>query len=128
MMFIALKFICYAVARNNHHTLLPDSISFYFTQEQVFFLHFFLSFLFPSFHAFIFEKDCTLLQCYYKGCIQSNQQLARSRLMNIIHSGSIIVPYHALGRRPAQETLTGPAGLHTIKFQGTEHSPCVWNR
>jgi hypothetical protein len=48
-------------------------------------LSFFLSF-FPSiyslFHAFISESDCTPLQSFYEGSIQSNQQLALSRLMH----------------------------------------------
>jgi hypothetical protein len=119
-----LQITCYAVPHNNHYTLLLENISFYFIQEQVFFLHSSLSFLFPSshslFHTFIFEKDCTLLQCCYKGCIQSNQQLALRRLM---HSSSTIFQYQVLERRLAQETLTGCAGLHTIELEGTEHSP-----
>jgi hypothetical protein len=87
----------------------------------------FFSFLIPStyvsFHTFISESDCTLLQCFYKGCMQSNQQLALSRLMHSIHCGSAIFPYQALERRPAQETLVGWAGLYNKKLEGIEHSP-----
>jgi hypothetical protein len=32
-------------------------------------------------HTFISERECTPLQCFYKGCIQRNQKLALSRLM-----------------------------------------------
>jgi hypothetical protein len=73
----------------------------------------------------ISECDCTPLQCFYKGYIQSNQQLALSRLMHSKHCGSAIFPYQALQRRQAQETLLGCAGLHNEKFEGTENSPCV---
>jgi hypothetical protein len=67
----------------------------------------FLSFVFLSsyvfLHTFISERDCTLLQCFYKGCTQSNQQLALSLLMHSIHCGSAVFPYQAL-KRSAQET------------------------
>jgi hypothetical protein len=79
---------------------------------------FFVSFLFPSsyalFHTIIPQCNCIPLQCLYKGCIQSNQQLALTRLMHSIHCGSNIFSYQALGGRPAQETLLGSAGLHSI--------------
>jgi hypothetical protein len=75
----------------------------------------FLSFFFPSsyasFHTFISERDCTPLQCFYKGCIQSNQ-LALSRLMHNIPCSNAIFPYQVLERRPAQKTLIRCAGLH----------------
>jgi hypothetical protein len=56
------------------------------------------------------ERDSNPLQCFYKGCIQSNQQLALSRLMHSIHCGYAIFPYQALEGRPAQETFMGCAG------------------
>jgi hypothetical protein len=62
------------------------------------------------FHTFISERDCTLLQCFYKGCTQSTQQLAVSLLMHSIHCCSAVFPYQALERRTAQETLIGCAG------------------
>jgi hypothetical protein len=52
--------------------------------------------------------------CFYEGCIQSNQQLALSRLMHSINCSSAVFPYQALEMRPAQETLTGCAGLHNM--------------
>jgi hypothetical protein len=64
-------------------------------------------------HTFIYESDCTPLQCFYKGCIQSNQQLALSRLMHRIYYGSAVFPYQALESTAAQETLIG---LHNIQI------------
>jgi hypothetical protein len=57
--------------------------------------------------------------------MQSNQQLALSRLMHIIHLGNTIFPDQALERRPVQETLNGCAGLYNGKFSSTEHSSCL---
>jgi hypothetical protein len=39
--------------------------------------------------------------------------------MHSIHSDSTIFPYQVLERRPAQETITGRAGLHAIEFEVT---------
>jgi hypothetical protein len=75
-------------------------------------VYFFFPLCCALFHTFISERDCTPLQCFYKGCIQSNQKLALSRLMHSIHCGSAVFPYEALERRSAQGTLTGCAGLH----------------
>jgi hypothetical protein len=68
-----------------------------------------------SFQTFIFERDCTPLQCFHKGCIQSKQQLILSRLMHSIHCGSAVFPYQALESRKAQETLICCAGPHKIR-------------
>jgi hypothetical protein len=96
-----LRNFCYAVPDNNFYTLLLENISLSF------FLPSFLSF-FPSayalFHTLTSERDCTPLRCFYKVCIQSNQQLALSRLMHSIHCGNAIFSYQAL-ERPAEETL-----------------------
>jgi hypothetical protein len=62
----------------------------------------------------ISEHDCTPLQCFYKGCIQINQQLALSWLMHSIHCGSTIFPYQVFERRPTEETLLGCVGLYNI--------------
>jgi hypothetical protein len=101
----------------------------YFVLQQIFLPFFiFLSF-FPSSYALLHStsgRDCTPWQCSSKGSIQSNQQMALSRLMHSIHCGSAIFPYQALETRLAQETLTGCAGLHNKKFEGTEHSPRMW--
>jgi hypothetical protein len=62
---------------------------------------------------------------FLQGCMQSNHQLALSRLMHSIHC-SMVCPYQALERIPAQEnlksysaqeTLMGCAGLHDINSQ-----------
>jgi hypothetical protein len=79
-----------------------------------------LSFVIPSFlnvtvlHYNVFTK-----------AVQSNQQMALSRLMYSMHCVSTIFPYQALERRSAQETVIGCAGLHNIKFEGIEHSLCI---
>jgi hypothetical protein len=78
-----------------------------------FFVLFFLPSSYALFHTFISERDCTPLHRLYKGWIQSNQQLALNRLMHWIHCGSATCSYQALGRRPAQETLTGCVGRMT---------------
>jgi hypothetical protein len=75
---------------------------------------------FPSIYAFTSLCEFTPFLCFYKGCTQSNQQLALSQLMHRIHCSSAIFPCQE--RRPAQETLTGCMGLHK-KFKSTEHSP-----
>jgi hypothetical protein len=63
-----------------------DLLGLYMSENVVF-----LSF-FPSsdgiFYTFISERDCPPLQRFYKGFIQSNQQLAHSRLMHSVYSGS----------------------------------------
>jgi hypothetical protein len=89
-------------------------ISLYLVLQQVsIYLYFFFSFSFVLclIPYFISERDCTPLQYYYKGCIQSNQQLTLSFLMHTIHSSSATYPYQELERRTAQETLIGCAGL-----------------
>jgi hypothetical protein len=116
-------------SRTTTDTLFLENISLYFVLHM-FILRSFFSFFYPSshtpFHTFIFERDCTPLQCFYKGCIQLNQQLALSRLMHSIHCGSAIFPYQALERRPVQETLIGCAGLHSIKnSKALEHSSYI---
>jgi hypothetical protein len=55
------------------------------------------------------------LQCLYRGCIQSKQQLALSQIMHNIHCGSAIFSYQTLQRRPSQETLIDCEELHNIK-------------
>jgi hypothetical protein len=69
------------------------------------------------------ERDCTPLQCFYKGCIQSNQQLDLSRLMHSIYCGSAVFPYQALERTAAQETLIGCAGLYNINLKALNIQP-----
>jgi hypothetical protein len=91
-----------------------------YSKTSVFISHYCrCSFFVPScrslFHTFISERDCTILQCFYKGCIQSNQQLTLGRLVHRMHCGSAIFPYQALERRTAQETLIGRGRLHYIK-------------
>jgi hypothetical protein len=90
-----------------------------------FFIPSLFSFFFPSsyalFQAFISEHDCTPLKCFYKGCIQSNQQLALTQIMHSIHCGDAIFPYKVHERRPAQKTLIGCVGLHNSKLGGTEY-------
>jgi hypothetical protein len=97
---------------------------------EFFFLSLYLPFfIFPSssslFHTFHFWTYLHSITVSYKGCIQSNHQLALSRLMHSIHCGSAVFPYQALERRPTQETLIGCAGLHYKKFKGIEHSSCI---
>jgi hypothetical protein len=91
------NFSCYTDAQQPLSLLLENSL--YYAVVLSFFLRTFLLFSFPTFYAlfytFISERDCTPLQCFYKGCIQSNQQLALSRLMHSIHCGSAIFPYQA---------------------------------
>jgi hypothetical protein len=125
------NFVCYAVPHNNRYTLLLGNISLYFVLQQVFFLCSLFS-LSLSFSPFILcLAPCLLfwtwlsITMFYKVCIQSNQQLALSRLMHSIHCRSAIFPYQALGRRLAQETSIGCAGRHNKKFEGIEHWPCI---
>jgi hypothetical protein len=118
------NFLCYAVP----HSLL-ENISLCFVLQQVFEVVTFLcytcqqvqslSFFFPLsyalFHTFISECDCTPLHCFYKGCVQSNQQLVLCQFLRNIQWGSTIFPYEALERRRAQKILIGCVGLHNIK-------------
>jgi hypothetical protein len=53
--------------------------------------------------------------------VQSNQQLALSRLMHSIHWGNAMFPCQTIERRPARETLKG-VGDWVTKFEDTEHS------
>jgi hypothetical protein len=95
------------------HSYLKTSVVIsYFSFFVSSLLSFFLS---PMPYSIPSEHDCTLLQCFYISCIQSNEQLALSRLMHSIHCGSAIFPYQALETRPAQETLIGCAGLRNIQ-------------
>jgi hypothetical protein len=60
------------------YTLTWKYRSLFLTYSSFFsFISFFISLIFPSscalFHTFISERDCTPLQCLYKGCIQWNQ-------------------------------------------------------
>jgi hypothetical protein len=68
-----------------------------------------------------FRNVSVLYYSVLQGRIQSNQQLARSRLMHGIHCGSAIFQYPAFGRRTAQETLMGFMGLRNKKSGGSEH-------
>jgi hypothetical protein len=63
----------------------------------------------------LFLNMTVLYYRIFTKAIQSNQKLALSQLMYSIHCGNIIFPYHALERKPTQETLTGCARLHKIK-------------
>jgi hypothetical protein len=72
-------------------------------------------------HTIIFKSDCTPLQCFYKGCTQSNQQLALSPLMHSIHWIALYFHTKCL-EKLAQETLIDCTGLHYIKFKSVEHS------
>jgi hypothetical protein len=91
---------------------LKTSVFISYYSRCFFIVHFFLP---SSIHTFIPERNCTPLECFYKGCVRSNQQLALSRLMHSIYTGSVIFPYQALERRSAQETLVGFAGLHNTE-------------
>jgi hypothetical protein len=71
----------------------------------------------------ISEPNSIPLRCFYKGCIQSKQQLALSRLMHNIHCGRAVFQYQALERRTAQQTLMGCAGRITKKFEGIKNIP-----
>jgi hypothetical protein len=105
-----LRIFCYAVPRNNLFTLLTWKHHALFRTAAGVISAFLSCFLSPHssyalFRIFISESDCTPLQCFYKGCIQSNQQLALSLLMHSIHCGSAVFPYQALEIRQAQETV-----------------------
>lgn len=98
---VPLNFSCYAVP-HNCHTLFPENISLFhiaggvWTGDYFFHLSFILC-LIP------FLNVAILHDCSYKGCTQSNQQLARSRLMHSIRYSGAVFPYQALDRRPTQE-------------------------
>jgi hypothetical protein len=105
---------------HNCYTLILQSINLYFILIYSFFLSFFLR----SFRNFISGRYCTLLQCFGKGCIQSNQHLDLSRFLHSVHCGGAVFPYEALERIPAQDTLICCAGLHN-NFKGIELSLCI---
>lgn len=107
---------------HNCYTLILQSINLYFVLIYSFFLSFFL----PSFVRFVtlFLDVTVLLQCFGKGCIQSNQHLDLSRFLHSVHCGGAIFPYEALERIPAQDTLICCAGLHN-NFKGIELSLCI---
>lgn len=86
--FNVLELMCVMQSRNNYHyTLLLKNINHYSRLQPVFYHHFFLPFfqylflfsftlcLIPYLH---YKCDCTPLQCFTKGYIQSNQRLAQS--------------------------------------------------
>lgn len=104
----ASNLLQYAVPLNNHYTFLPEN--FNLLRPYSLFPSSFLSLPLSSscalFHTFISERDCAPLQCFYKGCKQSNQQLTLSRLMHDILYCSSVFPYQVLERRQVQETLT----------------------
>jgi hypothetical protein len=114
-----LSTFCYAVLHNNRYTLLSENVSLYFLLHQVFFVrssrYFFFTSSYALLYTFISKCDCTSLQCCHKGCMQSNQQLALSRLMHSIYRGSAVFPYQALESRQVKETLIGCAELHNVK-------------
>jgi hypothetical protein len=129
--------LIYAVSHSKCYTLLLKNTSRYSVPQQALlllpssFLFFWLCFFSPCSCAllctFISKRDCTQLQCFYKGCTQSNQQLALSRLMHCIRCDRAVFLYQELERRPVQEIvgLIGRAGQRNRKFDVTEHSLCV---
>jgi hypothetical protein len=92
---------------------------------QYVFLPYLLPFFFLShcafFHTFTSEHHCTPVQCFYKGWIESNQQLALSLLIHNIHCGSSVFPYK-VHKRPAQHTLIALALL--ILYKPSISLPC----
>jgi hypothetical protein len=132
-LFIAFQFMLCSPAHQNLHALTWKHKSLFHTTEGVqtgdLVVPAFLFYLsYPLIHIFISEHDCTPLQCFYKGCIQSNQQMALSQLMHSIHCSSAVFPYQAHDRRPAQETFIGCAGLHSIKNLKVLDIQSVYNR
>jgi hypothetical protein len=111
------------------HSYLKTSVFILYYSRCSFFISSFLSFSLPSshelFHIFISKHDCTPLH-FYKGCIQSNQQLAHSRLMHSIHCGSTKFSYQVLERRPARDFNRLCRTAKHKKFEGTEHSTCIY--
>jgi hypothetical protein len=97
--------------------LLLAYVTFCWALQRILFL--FLSLLFLSlcalFRVFISERDCTPLQCFYKGYTQSNRQLPLSRLIHVVDSGNDMLSYQTLERRATQETSIACAGLHNKK-------------
>jgi predicted membrane protein len=71
----------------------------YFILQQMFFLHSSFSFIFPLlcalFCIFISECDCTPLQYFYDGSIQSNKKVAVSQLIHSIYCGGAVFSYEA---------------------------------
>lgn len=116
---------CYTVPHSNHYTTLHENISLYFVFISSTFIHFFLSTIPYSIPSFL--NATTPLQCFYKGCIQS-QQLDHRRLMHGLHGCSAIFPYQALERRPKQETNMSGGTLFQNKLKGVEHPPCVYRQ
>jgi hypothetical protein len=117
--------LCYAVP-HNRYTLLLENISLYFVLQQVF-ERVSGSYMpgnavsvvfFALFQTFISERDCSPLQCFYKVCTQSNQQLALSRLMHSMHCGSAVFPYQALKEDQHKSLIdTYQSLLHTHSSQ-----------
>jgi hypothetical protein len=79
--------LCYTIPHNNHSTFLKASVIIsYYSRCSNWYVHLFLFFSLFLIHTFVSEWDCTPLQCFYKGCTQSNKWL----LMHTIHYGSTI--------------------------------------
>jgi hypothetical protein len=88
-----LKIYYYSVPHTAVTHLLEN---IYFALQQVFFLNSFLSFFLHPMPYSIpsFLNVTTPLQCFHKGFIQSNQQLALSWLTHSIHCSSAIQCIH----------------------------------
>lgn len=89
------------------YTLLLENISFCFIIQQVLVLvtllgctcqlSFFVPLSYALSHTFTTNKlHCTPLQWFYKSCIQSNHQLALSRLMHCTHCSNAAFPVPVL--------------------------------
>jgi hypothetical protein len=78
------------------------------------------------FHTFIYECDCTSLQCFYKGCIQWNQPLAVCWLMHSIHCNYVTSTWKKTSTRDFNKLC----GIALKKNEGIEHSSgiclCIW--
>jgi hypothetical protein len=68
------------------------------------------------------ECDSTPLHSFNTGCIQSDQEVTLSQFMHSVHHGSCMVPYHALERKPSQETSV--QGCITTSWR-LQHSLCI---
>jgi hypothetical protein len=69
--------------------LTGDVLGLYICQQKLSHLYFFIVCLIPYLR---FCTYCTMLQCFYADCIQSNQKLARSLLKQSVHWGSALFP------------------------------------
>jgi hypothetical protein len=98
---------------HNNCDYIPAWKHWYLFRKSAGFLSFFLSLPSAFLHTFLSECDCIPLQCLYKGSVQSNEQLAVSRLLHNLYCGTAVFPYHGLDGRQAHET-NGCAGLHNV--------------